>query len=152
MCLSIIKSNDYDFWHSFYTYMFYRSWIPVLTKTSKIHPANFLRLLIRVIGGRVVTGPYFIMKEDKSKKIPVGIGYVLGLVFGLSVMISFSVVIGMTFFGILLGLSFSLSIGIAFECAFAGDRRLPLFQKVLLSLSVVLLILSVVSLLLWNGI
>jgi len=92
------------------------------------------------------------MKEEKSKKIPVGIGYVLGFVFGLSVMICFAVGIGMTFFGILLGLSFSLSIGIAFECAFAGDRRLPLFQKVLLSLSVVLLILSVVSLLLWNGI
>lgn len=103
-------------------------------------------MLIRVIGGRVVTGPYFMMKESKSKYIPVGIGYMLGLVFGLAIMAAFSAVIGLGFFGILLGLSFSLSIGIAFECLFAADKSLPLFQKVLLSVSAVLLIISVVSL------
>ena len=80
-----------------------------------------------------------------------GTGYLLGFIFGISIMVSFAAGMGTTFFGIMLGLSFSLSIGIAFECAFAGDKHLPLFQKVLLSLSVILLILSVISLLLWNG-
>jgi len=103
-------------------------------------------LLIRVIGGRVVTGPYFMMKDSKSKHIPAGLGYVLGLVFGLAIMTVFSTVIGLSFFGILLGLSFSLSIGIAFECVFSEDRKLPLFQKILLSVSAILLVLSVVSL------
>jgi len=86
------------------------------------------------------------MKRSKPKNIVAGLGYLLGLVFGLAVMIAFSIVVGFTFFGILLGLSFSLSIGIAFECAFSGENKLPLFQKVLLSISAVLLILSVVSL------
>ena len=88
----------------------------------------------------------------KSNKIPSGSGYLLGLVFGVAVMVTFSVVLGAAFFGIMLGLSFSLSIGIAFECTLAGDKHLPLFQKVMLSMSVVLLALSVVSLLLWYGI
>jgi hypothetical protein len=88
----------------------------------------------------------------KGKKIPIGTGYLLGLLFGIAIMVAFSVGIGATFFGITLGLSFSLSIGIAFECAFAGDKKLPLFQKIILSLSALLLILSVVSLLLWEGI
>jgi hypothetical protein len=82
-----------------------------------------------------------------KKKILPGTGYILGLIFGLAIIIPFSIGFGATFFGILLGLSFSLSMGIAIECAFAGDIQLPLFQKVLLSLSAVLLILSVASLL-----
>jgi hypothetical protein len=106
----------------------------------------YFRLLIRVIGGRVVTGPYFMMKESKSKHIPAGLGYILGLVFGLAIMTVFSVVIGLSFFGIMLGLSFSLSIGIAFECVFSAEKKLPLFQKILLSVSAILLIVSVVSL------
>lgn len=91
------------------------------------------------------------MKESKSKHIPAGIGYFLGLVFGLAIMVVFSTVIGLSFFGILLGLSFSLSIGIAFECVFSADKKLPLFQKILLSVSAVLLILSVVSLFLLDS-
>ncbi|HSG68350.1 MAG TPA: hypothetical protein VK994_06575 [Bacteroidales bacterium] len=90
-------------------------------------------------------------KKNECKKIPVGAGYALGLIFGLAMFISFSVGMGNNFFGITLGLSFSLSTGIAFECAFAGEKAMPLFQKILLSLSVVLLILAVVSLLLWDG-
>lgn len=91
-------------------------------------------------------------KTDTGKRIPVGAGYVLGFVFGLAIMITFTVGMGATFFGITLGLSFSLSIGIAFECAFADDKKIPLFQKILLSLSVLLLALSVISLFLWNGV
>ena len=115
-------------------------------KIFKILPVNFLRLLIRVIGGRVFTGPYFMMRKSKSKHIPAGLGYILGLVFGLAIMTVFSIVIGLSFFGILLGLSFSLSIGIAFECVFTADKKLPLFQKILLSISAILLVISVVSL------
>jgi hypothetical protein len=91
-------------------------------------------------------------KTDIKNKIPVGTGYVIGFIIGLAIMITFAVGMGASFFGIMLGLSFSLSIGIAFECAFAGDRHLPLFQKVLLSMSVILLALSVMSLLLWDGV
>lgn len=91
------------------------------------------------------------MKNKETKKIPIGAGYGLGLIFGVAVMVTFAIGMGSTFFGITLGLSFSLSIGIAFECAFAGDKHLPLFQKIMLSMSALLLILSVVSLLLWNG-
>ena len=92
--------------------------------------------------------------EDKNeiKRIPVGAGYALGLIFGVAIMITFAVGMGATFFGITLGLSFSLSIGIAFECAFAGEKRLPLFQKVMLVISALLLVFAVISLLLWNGI
>jgi CHASE3 domain sensor protein len=91
-------------------------------------------------------------KQKETKRIPIGTGYGLGLIFGVAIMITFAVVMGATFFGITLGLSFSLSIGIAFECAFAGEKRLPVFQQVILSLSAVLLILSVISLLIWEGI
>jgi hypothetical protein len=108
-------------------------------------------LLIRVIGGRVVTGPYFMMKESKTKHIPAGTGYFLGLVFGLAIMAVFLTVIGISYFGILLGLSFSLSIGIAFECVFSADKKLPLFQKILLSVSAILLVLSVISLFLLDS-
>ena len=80
-----------------------------------------------------------------------GTGYVLGMIFGLAMLMAFAVGMGNSFFGITLGLSFSLSTGIAFECAFAGDRHMPLFQKVLLSLSVVLLMIAVASLLMWEG-
>ena len=90
--------------------------------------------------------------QKETRRIPAGTGYGLGLIFGIAVMITFAVVMGATFFGITLGLSFSLSIGIAFECALAGEKRLPLFQQVMLSLSAVLLVISVVSLLLWEGI
>lgn len=131
-------------------YIWHRNKFPVGVRI-KIHPVNFLRLLIRVIGGRVVTGPYFIMKESKSKHVPAGIGYALGMVFGIAIMAVFSTMIGLSFFGILLGLSFSLSIGIAFECLFAADKSLPLFQKVLLSISAVLLVISVVSLFFIDG-
>ena len=112
-------------------------------------------MLIRVIWGRSRYRPLFLAfmdKKMKSNKIPSGSGYLLGLVFGVAIMVTFSVVLGAAFFGIMLGLSFSLSIGIAFECTLAGDKHLPLFQKVMLSMSVVLLALSVVSLLLWDGI
>ena len=90
-------------------------------------------------------------KIKSKKKIPLGAGYALGLIFGVAIIIPFSIGLGATFFGILLGLSFSLSIGIAFECAFAEDKKLPLFQKILLSLSAVLLILAVISLFMWDG-
>jgi len=91
------------------------------------------------------------MKELKRRKgIFPGAGYLLGLIFGLAVMITFSVSLGATFFGIMLGLSFSLSIGIAFECSFAGDKNMPVFQKILLSVSAFLLVLSVLFLLLWE--
>ena len=91
-------------------------------------------------------------KQNETNKIPVGAGYGLGLVFGVAIMIAFAVGIGATFFGITLGLSISLSLSIAFECAFAGEKKLPLFQQIMLSVSAVLLMLSVVSLLLWEGI
>jgi len=91
-------------------------------------------------------------KQKETKNIPIGAGYGLGMIFGMAIIIAFAVSIGPTFFGITLGLSFSLSIGIAFECAFAGANRLPLFQKIILSLSAFLLVLSVVSLLLWEGV
>jgi len=90
-------------------------------------------------------------KQKEIRKIPLGSGYGLGLIFGLAIMIAFATGMGATFFGITLGLSFSLSIGIAFECAFAGEKRLPLFQRIMLCVSAVLLLLSVVSLLLWEG-
>ena|GEM_PF-2073919 len=111
-------------------------------------------MLIRVIWGPGhIPAPFFMpmKKKEEIKKIPVGAGYSLGLIFGVAIMITFAVGMGATFFGITLGLSFSLSIGIAFECAFAGEKRLPLFQKIILSASALLLVLSVVSLLLWNG-
>jgi hypothetical protein len=93
------------------------------------------------------------MKKNKQlNRLPVGAGYGLGLFFGIAIMITFAVVMGATFFGIMLGLSFSLSIGIAFECAFVGEKRLPLFQKIMLSFSAMLLVLSVISLFLWEGI
>jgi len=91
------------------------------------------------------------MKKKKCTKIPVGAGYGLGLIFGLAMLLPFAVGMGNTFFGITLGISFSLSTGIAFECAFAGDKPMPMFQKVLLSLSVILLMVAVASLLMWNG-
>jgi hypothetical protein len=105
------------------------------------------------LGAGIRPAPFIMLMEDKNKvkRIPLGAGYGLGLVFGISIMIVFAVVLGAAFFGITLGLSFSLSIGIAFECAFAGEKRLPLFQKIMLSLSALLLLLAVVSLLLWNG-
>ena len=90
--------------------------------------------------------------KRKIKNIPAGAGYGLGFLFGVAIMTVFSIVLGATFFGLTLGLSISLSIGIAFECAFAGEKRLPLFQKVMLVMSALLLILAVASLLLWNGI
>ena len=89
-------------------------------------------------------------RSSKTKGIFTGAGYILGLIFGLAVMVTFSVSMGVTFYGIMLGISFSLSIGIAFECSFAGNRNLPVFQKILLSVSAFLLILSVLSLLLWE--
>ena len=112
-------------------------------------------MLIRVIWGPGhIPAPFFnsMEKQKKTKKIPIGTGYGLGLIFGIAIIIAFAVGMGATFFGITLGLSFSLSIGLAFECAFAGEKKLPLFQQIMLSLSAMLLVLSVVSLLLWEGV
>lgn len=72
------------------------------------------------------------------------------MIFGAAIMIVFSVVLGATYFGILLGLSFSLSIGIAFECLIAANKKIPLFQRIMISLSVVFLIFSVISLIMWD--
>jgi len=122
-------------------------------KRNLKYTCRFSQVVNQGYRGRVVTGPFFMhMNKRKTKrKIPLGTGYVLGLIFGLAIIIPFLISLGPTFFGFLLGLSFSLSIGIAFECAFAEDKHLPLFQKILLSLSAVLLILSVVSLIMWDA-
>jgi hypothetical protein len=91
------------------------------------------------------------MKNSKRKKVfPAGSGYGLGLIFGAAIMSVFSIALGATYFGVMLGLSFSLSIGIAFECLLAGEKRLPLFQRVMISLSLVFLIFSVISLIMWD--
>jgi len=74
----------------------------------KIHPVNFLRLLIRVIGGRVMTGPYFVYMKKKHQHTFFSPRYIMGLVFGISIMSIFSLGVGTLFFALLLGICISL--------------------------------------------
>ena len=81
-------------------------------------PVNFLRFVNQgYLGPGLNTGLiFFKMKRTNRKKgIYKWAGYIVGLFIGLAVMITFSVSMGTTFYGILLGISFSLGIGIAFE-------------------------------------
>lgn len=82
-------------------------------------------------------------KTKQDRKIFRGTGYVLGLLIGIAIMIAFALGFGATFFGITLGLSLSLCIGTGLECAIIANKYLARFQKILLLVSCILLILSV---------
>jgi hypothetical protein len=93
------------------------------------------------------------MDEVKqNKNIFRGTGYLLGLIFGIAIMIAFAIGLGATYFGIMLGLSFSLCIGIALECALSEGKWLAHLQKIMLGFSAILLLLAVLSLILLDEI
>lgn len=93
------------------------------------------------------------MDEVKqNKNIFRGTGYLLGLIFGIAIMIAFAIGLGATYFGIILGLSFSLCIGIAVECALSEEKRLARLQKIMLGISGILLLLAVLALILLDEI